>query len=141
MGFAALNPSYAIFAGSRLSGGLEHHGFQRLAGALAGPQHELEGLVVTLTGIERNAEQSLALSIRRHDAAGQHQRVTEHDDGVLDPDVKMSDPQLLVYERGKFSYLGAAALRHLEIECAGKMQRLDVGHPGEGDLIVGPVTA
>ena len=32
-----------------------------------------------------------------------------------------------------------AARRDLHVERAGQMQRLDLGHPGEGELIVGPV--
>ena len=35
----------------------------------------------------------------------------------------------------------AARLRHLQIERAGEMQRLDVVHPGERDVIVGPAAA
>ena len=51
----------------------------------------------------------------------------------------MADPQLLVDQRDQRLHLGAAALRHLEVEGAGQMQRLDVVHPGEGDLVVGPL--
>src|SRR5215470_5117712 len=125
---------------SRLSAGFEHDRFKCLARALAGPQHELEGLVVTLAGVKRHAEQSLALGVRRRDAAGEHQRMAEHDDAVFEPDVEMSDPKLLVDERRKLGHFGAAALRHLEIECARKVQSLDLWHPCEGDMIVGPTT-
>jgi hypothetical protein len=38
-------------------------------------------------------------------------------------------------------HLVAAALRHLEVEGAGEMQRLDVVEPGEGNLVVAPAAA
>src|SRR6266481_1265673 len=105
MGFANAQPILRATetkrrSASRLSGGFEHHRFERLARALAGPQHELEGLVVALAGVERDAEQSFALGVCRRDAAGEHERMTEHDEAVIDPDVEMSDPKLLVDERG-----------------------------------------
>ena len=34
----------------------------------------------------------------------------------------------------------ARALRHLDVEGAGQMQRLEILHPGEGDMIVGPAS-
>src|SRR5260370_10321160 len=66
---------------------LEHRGVERLACGLAGPDHELEGREVALAGIERGAEQRLALPARGFDAAGQHQRVAVHDQAVLDPEI------------------------------------------------------
>src|SRR5262245_54699496 len=63
--------------------------------------------------------------------------MAEHDDAVFEPDVEMSDPKLLVDQRRKLGHFGAAALRHLEIECARKVQRLNLRHPCEGNLIVG----
>ena len=50
---------------------LEHRGVERLAWALAGPDHELERREVAFAGIERRAEQRLALPPRRLDATGQ----------------------------------------------------------------------
>src|SRR4029077_1362635 len=95
---------------SRLAAGFEHARFQRFAGVLAGPKHELERLVMALASTERDAEQSLALRICGLDAAREHQRVAEHDDAVLEPDVEMSDPKLLVDERRELSHLGTAAV-------------------------------
>src|SRR6266851_4385328 len=117
---------------------LEHRGVERLARGLAGPDHELEGREVALAGVERGSEQRLALPARGFDAAGQHQRVAVHDQAVLDPEIEMPDPQLLIDHRNELLHLAAAALRDLELEGAGEMQRLDVEHPGVGDLIVGP---
>src|SRR5262249_3607902 len=67
-----------------------------------------------------------------------HQRVAIHDQSVLNPQVEMPDPHLLVDERDELLHLAAAALRHFELEGAGEMQRLDVEHPGIGNLIVAP---
>jgi hypothetical protein len=50
----------------------------------------------------------------------------------------MPDPHLLVDQRDELLHLAAAALRHFELEGAGEMQRLDVEHPGIGNLIVAP---
>ena len=36
-------------------------------------------------------------------------------------------------------HFAAAAFGNLEVEGAGQMQRLDVAHPGVGDLVVGPL--
>src|SRR5262249_18771278 len=49
------------FAQLRLASGLEHGGLERLAGTLAGPDHELERRIVALAGIERGREQHFAL--------------------------------------------------------------------------------
>jgi hypothetical protein len=51
----------------------------------------------------------------------------------------MADPQPLVDQRDQCRHFGAAALGNLEVEGAGQMQRLDVAHPGVGDLVVGPL--
>ena len=48
---------------------------------------------------------------------------------------------LLVDQRDQLLHLVAAALRHLEVEGAGEMQRLDVVHPGERNLVVAPPAA
>src|ERR1700730_10349547 len=115
----------------RLPGGLEQARFQRLAGTLARPKHKLKRLVMAFAGIERDAEQGLALRVRCRDAAGEDEGVTKHDDAVIDPDIEMSDPELFIDERRELDHFRAPAVRHLELERAGKMQRLDVGHPGE----------
>src|SRR6516165_7367173 len=71
-------------------------------------------------------------------SASQHQRVAVHDQPVLNPQVEMPDPHLLVDQRDELLHLAAAALRRFELEGAGEMQRLDVEHPGIGNLIVAP---
>ena len=50
----------------------------------------------------------------------------------------MADPHLLVDEPDELQHFGAPPLRHLEVEGAGDMHRLDVLDPGEGDVVVGP---
>ena len=40
--------------------------------------------------------------------------------------------------RAPLRIAGQARLRHLHVESAGKMQRLDVVHPGERHLVIGP---
>src|SRR5262245_23483612 len=127
-----------VVASLRLPLRVEHGGVERLARRLARPDHELEGGEVALAGVECGREQRLALPARRFDAAGKHQRVAIHDQSVLNPQVEMPDPHLLVDERDELLHLAAAALRHFELEGAGEMQRLDVEHPGIGNLIVAP---
>jgi len=65
--------------------------------------------------------------------------MTEHHHAVLHPDVEMADPQLLVDHGNELLHFGQPQLRHFDFECAGQMQRLDLAHPGERDLIVGPL--
>jgi hypothetical protein len=57
---------------------------------------------------------------------------------VLNPEIEMADPHLLVDEGNQQLDFRAAPLRHFQLESAGKMQRFDIKHPGVGDLIVGP---
>src|ERR1700692_3247308 len=105
----------------RLPGGLEQARFQRLAGTLARPKHELERLVMAFAGIERDAEQGLALGVRCRDAAGEDKGVTEHDDAVIDPDIEMSDPELFIDERRELDHFGASAARHRAVRRAGTL--------------------
>src|SRR5262245_29837567 len=135
---SSLRVTPAVVASLRLPLRVEHGGVERLARRLARPDDELEGGEVALAGVECGCEQRLALPARRFDAAGKHQRVAIHDQSVLNPQVEMPDPHLLVDERDELLHLAAAALRHFELEGAGEMQRLDVEHPGIGDLIVAP---
>src|SRR5262245_40866722 len=106
---------------SGLAGGLEHRRVERFARALAGPDDILEGREVALAGVERGAEQSLALGIGGIDAARQHQRMSEHDNAVLWPQVEMPDPHLLVHQRDELLNFAASRLGHLEIEGAGEV--------------------
>src|SRR5579862_6377062 len=106
---------------SRLSRGLEHDRIERLAGFPAGPHHELEGLVVTFAGIERDAEDRLALGVGRGNAGGEHDGVAEHDDTVIQPRIEMADPELLVDQGAELDDFAAAALRYFELEGASEM--------------------
>src|SRR5262249_7366995 len=99
----------------RLALRLEHGGVERLARRFARPAHKLEGGEIALAGIERGAEQRLALPARGIDATGQHQRMPVHDQPVLTPQVEMPDPHLLVDQRDQLLHLAAAALRDLEL--------------------------
>src|SRR5207248_10163944 len=94
-GLAAARRSGMTATGLRLARRIEHCGVKRLARGLAGPDHELERLEITLRGIERGIEQRLALASRDFDATGQQQRMTEHHDTVLGPHIEVADPELL----------------------------------------------
>src|SRR5258708_4329126 len=107
-------------AALRLADGFEHRGVERLARALAGPDHELERLEIALRGVERGIQQRLALPARDLDAAGEQQRVTEHHDAVLGPHVEVADPELLVDQRDQREHFGAPRFVHLEVERAGE---------------------
>src|SRR6266436_861114 len=79
-----------------LSLGLEHGGIERLARRLTGPDYELKGGKITLAGVERSAEQALALATGGLHPAGEHEGVTVHDETVRKPEIEMADPQLLI---------------------------------------------
>ena len=49
--------------------------------------------------------------------------------------------ELIVCMVDTLLHLDAQTVGHLELERAGEVQRLDVEHPGEGDLIVAPIAA
>src|ERR1700744_1421770 len=51
----------------------------------------------------------------------------------------MSDPELLVDAGDQLLHFAAACRWNLHVEGASQMQRLDLCHPGEGELIVGPL--
>ena len=53
----------------------------------------------------------------------------------------MADPELLVDLREELQDVLPAAIRHLEVEGAGHVQRLHVLDPGEGDAIIRPAAA
>src|ERR1700688_3982512 len=72
---------------SSLARGLEHGGVERLAGSLAGPDHELEGREIALAGVRRRPQQRSASRPRGSHAARQYQRVPIHYDAILRPQV------------------------------------------------------
>ena len=49
----------------------------RLAGAGAGPHHELEGLIIALAGVDGGVQQHLALATRGFDAAREDQGIKQ----------------------------------------------------------------
>ncbi|MGY4482714.1 hypothetical protein ACVWWR_001905 [Bradyrhizobium sp. LM3.2] len=53
---------------------------------------------------------------------------------------EVPDPQLLVDRGDEPLHLRSPRNRNLHVERAGQMQRLDLAHPGEGDLVVGPLS-
>src|SRR5215475_9729593 len=57
----------------------------------------------------------------------------------MGPQIEMAEPELLVDASDQPLHLGALGWRNLHVEGAGQMQRLDLRHPGEGELIVGPL--
>ncbi|MGY4329819.1 hypothetical protein ACVWWG_004236 [Bradyrhizobium sp. LB7.2] len=59
---------------------------------------------------------------------------------VLLHKVEVPDPQLLVDRGDEPLHLRSPRNRNLHVERAGQMQRLDLAHPGEGDLVVGPLS-
>ncbi|GCC47900.1 hypothetical protein chiPu_0031990, partial [Chiloscyllium punctatum] len=124
----------------RLALGIEHRRRHRLGGRLAGPHHELERRIVALAGVDRIDHHRLALRGGGGEAAGQHQRLAMHHHAGVGPQIEMADPQLFVDRGDQPLHLGAARLRHLHVEGAGEMQRLDLAHPGERELIVDPVS-
>ena len=104
----------SLCASPRRSGfarGLEHRRVERLARAFPRPDHKLEGGEMPLAGVERGAEQRLALLAGGLDAARQYQRVAEHDDAFLHPQIEMADPHLLVDQRDQRRHLARAAAR------------------------------
>ena len=111
---------------------------ERLLRRLAGPDHELEGLEIALAGLHCDLDQGFALARIGFGAAGQEQGMAVHDHAVGIPDVEMADPQLLVDQGDELQEVGFAARRDLGVEGAGKVQRLDVVHPGERDRVVAP---
>src|SRR6185503_15539284 len=75
--------------------GFEHGGGQSLAAVLAGPDDELEGLVVALARLEGGLEQSLAL-VGGGERPVEHQALAEHDQPFLRPHIEVAEPELLV---------------------------------------------
>src|SRR5579872_2811530 len=58
----------------------------------------------------------------------------------MDPDVEMPDPQLFVDCADQPLHFGPSRFRNFHVEGAGQMQCLDLVHPGEGELVVRPIT-
>src|SRR6185437_4079827 len=55
-----------------------HRRIERLAARLPGPYHELKGLIITLTRVDRAAQSRLALPGIHDRATGEQQRMAEH---------------------------------------------------------------
>ena len=106
------------------------------SGRLAGPDDELKGLIIALAGFDRRGEHRFELRGAGLDPFGQKQGVPIHDDALGLPEVEVADPELLVDERQELHHLGLAPLLDLEVEGAGKMQRLERSHPGHGKIVV-----
>src|SRR5690606_23060669 len=107
---------------SGLAFGLEHRRDESLAAILAGPDDELEGLIVALAGLERGAQQRLALTLGG-DGAVEHEALAEHDQAFASPDVEMAEPALLVDLRDEAIDLREPIVRDLEVEGACNVQR------------------
>src|SRR3984957_3978444 len=110
---------------SRLARGLEHGRVEGVGGAFSRPDHELERLEVALARFQRGSQRRLALRARGRDAAGEQQRVAEHDQPVLEPQVEMPDPELLVDLGDQLDHLVAPRRRNFQLERARKLQPLD----------------
>src|SRR5579871_6339560 len=118
--------------------GVEHRGRHGFGRRLAGPHHELERRKIALAGGERFRQHALTLRRGGGHAARQHKRLTVHDHASVGPEIEMADPELLVDRGDQPLHLVLAGGRNLHVEGAGQVQRLDLRHPGEGELIVGP---
>ena len=51
----------------------------------------------------------------------------------------MAHQKLFIDERQQAHHFIHARLGHLDVECAGQVQRLEILHPGKRDVIVSPV--
>ena len=63
-----------------------------------------------------------------------------HDHVLAAPQVEMADPHLLVDQGDEVQHLVAPPVGHLQVEGAGDVQGLDIGDPGEGDVVFGPAS-
>src|SRR5947199_898928 len=131
-------PAVRLGAASGLALCLEHGGVECLARRLASPDHELKCGKIALAAIKRGAEQGFALATGRINAAREHEGVAIHGETVGGPEIEMANPHLLIDEPDQHLDFCETALRHLELESAGKVQCFEVEHPGEGDLVIGP---
>src|SRR5438105_6827681 len=95
-GPAMTNTITSTQARLRLAVGLEHHRVDRLARRLAGPDHELECRVMAFAGVGGGRQHRLALLGGCGRPAGEDQRLAEHHQARLEPEVEMPDPELLV---------------------------------------------
>src|SRR5277367_335104 len=123
---------------SRVAVGLEHRELERFLGAAAGPEDELESLIMFLARRERRVDDRAALQIAGLRAAGKAMGVAEHDDVLLAPEIEMAEPQLLVDHLNQCADLGALARRNFQIERTADVKRLHVRQPGERDFVLRP---
>src|SRR4051794_9200361 len=75
-----------------LPDGLEHRGIERLARAFPRPKQVSEARKIPLASLQGSADQCLALAAGPPHAPRQQQRVPEHDQTVLGPQIEMPDP-------------------------------------------------
>src|SRR6186713_237322 len=126
------------FAPLCLPGCFEHRGVERFTRGLASPNYELEGREIAFAGIERRAEQRLALLAGGFGAAREDEGVAKHHDALGHPVVKVTDPEALIDQRNQCLHFCASPFRHAQVKGTREMQRFDISHPGIRELIVGP---
>src|SRR4029079_3456323 len=126
------------FAPLCLPGCFEHRGIERFTRGLASPNHELEGRELAVAGLERRAEQRLALLARGFGTAREDEGMAKHHDALGHPVVKMTDPEALIDERDQRLHLCASPFQPPQVKGTCEMQRFDIAHPSIRELIVGP---
>ena len=108
----------------------EHRRGQGVAARFAGPHNELEGLEVAFAGFKRTLDEGVALRLRGQGIV-QHQAVAEHDQSLMCPNIKVTQPKLFVDMSHKAIDFIQAGVGHLEFESTSDVQGLKIVAPIE----------
>ena len=108
-------------------------------GDLPPHDHELERRVEALALGDRDIDQVLHAARRSVGALAQQQRMAEHRQVLVRPEVEMPEPQLLVGHRQQGVDRLALFDRHLHLERTGQVHHAEFGMPAEPHPILAPM--
>src|SRR6185437_6913519 len=123
---------------SRLADRIDHRGSDRFLGALAGPDHELEGGEEALALADRDVDQILDLLDAGAEQAAQQHALAKGGRIIAIGQIEMPEPQPLIHRGQQLIDRPAAGARHLHLETAGVMQRVHLALPDEKQAVIAP---
>ena len=123
---------------SGVAGGFEQHAGQRVLGRRARPDDELECLEIAFAGFERADSSTSTCWL-----VGSTPPASSSDwRNMIAPSCSHRSkwPNSICSLISDSSRITSSVrlIRDLDVEGAGQMQRLEIFHPGEGDVVIGP---
>src|SRR5262249_9521467 len=107
-------------------------------GALAAPDHELEGGKEALAFADRDINQVLNLLDAGAEHAAKQHALAERRGLIAISQIEMPEPQALIHRGEQLVDRAASAARHLHLEATRIMQRAHLALPDEEQAVIAP---